>query len=205
MKKILLTAFTCCSALFAFAQTTHNVGVLAGPFRYSPAAWTIQAGDKVTFTAGSLHPLLEVDEATWNANGDVAKSGGFSCSSTCTLDFPNVGTYYYVCPNHVSNSTPMKGKIVVEAPTGIQNESFSSNGLKLFPNPAKGTFSIQFAQATSVESVQILGSSGMVVMQQTVGKTLSQHQVDVSGLQAGLYQVVINTGSQKLLQKLVVE
>ena len=204
-KTFLLINISLLTLLFdCFAQTTYNVNIVAASFSYNPKMLSIQIGDKVAIQASATYPLQEVEESTWNANENTPKTDGVACTSTCTTTFNNAGVYYFVCASQVA-AHYMKLTITVTNPLGIQTETFSSNGLKLFPNPAKGKLNIEFAQPTVIESVQILNMNGIVALEQHIEQSLSNYQADISNLKAGLYQVVINSGGKKLLQKLVVE
>jgi len=87
--------------------------VTSAGFTFSPADLTINAGDSVQWQLDSIHNVLEVNQATWNANGNTSKAGGFSTGfggGTVKLDTP--GTYFYVCSPHAFQG--MKGKITVQ-------------------------------------------------------------------------------------------
>lgn len=83
-------------------------------FTFSPAELTIAAGDTVQWQLANIHNVVEVTEATWNANGTTPKPEGFSTQlggGSVTFDTP--GTYFYVCSPHAFQG--MKGKVIVNA------------------------------------------------------------------------------------------
>ncbi|MBM4345389.1 MAG: hypothetical protein FJ100_18615 [Deltaproteobacteria bacterium] len=85
-------------------------------FAFDPADVTLNAGDSVEFALEAFHNAVEVDEATWMANGDTAKANGFKVEFGGTptkVAFAKAGVYYYVCTPHVA-SKKMKGKITVK-------------------------------------------------------------------------------------------
>lgn len=81
-------------------------------FTFSPAEITINAGDSVQWQIANIHTVVEVTEATWNANGNTAKADGFSLPlGGGTVTFATPGTYFYVCGPHAAQG--MKGKVIV--------------------------------------------------------------------------------------------
>ena len=93
---------------------TEKVGT--SNFAFVPAALQISVGDSVEFKLEGFHNALEVDQATWDADGVVAKTGGFLVEfggAAKVVKFSAAGTYYYVCEPHVASSK-MKGKVTVK-------------------------------------------------------------------------------------------
>ncbi|RPI23044.1 MAG: hypothetical protein EHM61_20725 [Acidobacteria bacterium] len=89
---------------------THTVNDVG--FTFNPATVTITAGDSVQWQIASIHNVVEVTEATWNANGNTPKAGGFSTTfGGGTVQFNTPGTYWYVCSPHASAG--MKGRVIV--------------------------------------------------------------------------------------------
>jgi plastocyanin len=88
--------------------------VSASGLTYTPSDITICVGDDINFAIGGSHNAVEVDLATWNANGTTS-NGGFSLPfGGGTVTFNTVGTFYYVCTPHASAG--MKGKVTVINP-----------------------------------------------------------------------------------------
>ncbi len=82
-------------------------------FSFSPSNITIAVGDTVNFVLDPMHNVVEVSQATWNANGNTS-NGGFSLGfGGGTVIFALAGTYYYVCAPHAASG--MKGIINVVA------------------------------------------------------------------------------------------
>jgi plastocyanin len=83
-------------------------------FAFSPPDLTITAGDSVRWTIEGIHNVIEVTQATWNANGNTARAGGFSTPfGGGTVAFNAPGTFWYVCSPHSADG--MKGTITVNA------------------------------------------------------------------------------------------
>jgi plastocyanin len=203
MKKLLLNTFTVtCLTLSVQAQTTHTITISG--LTYVPASLTINESDKVIISASGNHPLLEVSKATYDSDGNTALAGGFSGTTAQTITFSEVGDYYFVCTRH--SDLGMKGMIKVVRPTGLFNETSSSskNGVKIYPNPAASDLMIQLEQATIVQNISLVNAQGIEVSNQAINSSITSHTLNVSGLESGLYQVVISTPEKKIYNKVVV-
>jgi len=130
--------FTFIAVLLMFSLTEisakneiTNVG-----FTFSPASLTLASGENVTFVLEDMHNVIEVSQATWNANGNTALPGGFTLpfggGELLPAQLP-VGTHYYVCGPHAASG--MKGVIIVSTSTGIE-DSPGQTDISIFPNPA---------------------------------------------------------------------
>ncbi|HMD13089.1 MAG TPA: hypothetical protein VKI62_00545, partial [Bacteroidota bacterium] len=64
---------TLTSLSFSATHTVTNSNV----FTFTPDTITINLGDTVIFSLGSIHSAREVTQATWNANGNTS-NGGFN-------------------------------------------------------------------------------------------------------------------------------
>jgi len=92
----------------AMTFTVTNQG-----FDFSPDSFDVRPGDTVTWTLENIHNVVEVTEATYNANGNTPKAGGFSLPfGGGSFTFNTAGTYFYVCSPHAFEG--MRGKITVK-------------------------------------------------------------------------------------------
>lgn len=126
--------------LSAKTYTITNSG-----YTFVPDSISINIGDQVTFSLGSMHNAVEVSQATWDAGGNTS-NGGFSVPyGGGTVTFSTTGTYYYVCQPHAHLG--MKGIIVVNnTPTAILNAGTETNSdLFIFPNPARDHVNLSFS------------------------------------------------------------
>lgn len=137
---------------FLPAGATIHVVVNAGN-TFSPSSLTINLGDTVNFSINSLHTVIEVSEATWNANGSTPLPGGFSRpAGGGMVVITSTGVHYYVCDNH--NFSGMKGTITVDPPTGVGDEpaprtfSLAPN----YPNPFNPSTELRFTLARTADT-----------------------------------------------------
>lgn len=115
--RILLALALLLQGAYSFAAVTS---ISNSGFTFTPASVTITAGDTVVFAIGGTHNAIEVDQSTYNANGNTPLGGGFTVPfGGGMLTGLSVGTHYYVCGNHFSMG--MKGIIIVQAAVVIPN------------------------------------------------------------------------------------
>ncbi|MBK7381951.1 MAG: T9SS type A sorting domain-containing protein [Flavobacteriales bacterium] len=161
------------------AQTITSSG-----FNWVPAELTVTAGTPIAVTVTGNHVMREVSEDTWNANGTTS-NGGFEYSSgthTLTLDVP--GTYWYVCVTHINSG--MKGKIIVEANTGL-NEGEATLDLTLSPNPANQDFTVT-SDPSKASAIALMDLQGRQVLRQHL---TGNDRIVVGQLPEGNYVAVI--------------
>jgi plastocyanin len=91
-------------------------------FTFSPDTMTVNLGEVINFTLGSTHNAVEVDEATFLADGNTS-NGGFNFGFGAVASFTplNAQTYYYVCQPHVNAG--MKGVIIVNNLNGCTDSA----------------------------------------------------------------------------------
>ncbi len=175
-------------SVFPATHTVTNSG-----FTFSPDTLTINFGDTVIFSLGSIHSAREVTQATWNAN-DSNSNGGFNTPfGGGTVIPPHTGIYYYVCANHFFMG--MKGTIMVVQPTDVRGtlqtipREFSL--MQNYPNPFNPRTVIQYE--LPVESKIVLTVSD--VQGKMVARLIDQIQPagyrsvewNPAGLASGIY------------------
>ncbi|HEX7414789.1 MAG TPA: T9SS type A sorting domain-containing protein [Bacteroidia bacterium] len=197
MKKLFISAF----ALYSGFALCNTVTIVNSGSTFSPATVTITVGDTVKFTLTSIHNGLEVSQATWNANGTTALSGGFLTPFGGGFVLPaqlTVGTHYYVCQNHASMG--MKGVIIVQSAAGIETVNTQYPALSIYPNPSNGLFNLKISQFDNA-SIAIYNTIGDCVHRQIA--TSANCQIDVADLAEGIYTMSI-INNEGLVNKRVV-
>jgi plastocyanin len=186
MKKIYVLLLACFGLnLSTTLATTHTIDISG--VTYSPSALNAVVGDEVVIMASGSHPLVEVNQTTWDANGNTAMSGGFGThTSTFTFTLTEVGVIYYVCSNHVSMG--MKGMITVDINTDISSQNITA--LQLFPNPVvDGTFNLKGEKELLEESVlELYSVNGQLVHSFEITDASMTLNVQVA---AGTYTAVL--------------
>lgn len=166
---------------------------------FTPSLITINLGDTVVFQIAGNHNVVEVTEATWNANGNTS-NGGFTLPFGGGTYVPNqVKTYYFVCQPHASMG--MKGRIIVNSSTGLFNPLSVASELKVYPNPMIDHFTIETTQ--TAERLEMVDASGRVVY--AINHPELNREIEVSGLKSGSYALILVTGENRRRQVLIVE
>jgi plastocyanin len=165
-----------------------NVGLT-----FSPASLTITSGENVTFVLESMHNVVEVSQATWNANGNTALPGGFSLPFGGGELLPaklTVGTHYYVCNPHADLG--MKGVIIVSTATGLEDIPGQTD-ISIFPNPAIDLITVRAGKYLLGAQYSLTDQYGR---QMLVGKIDSETiSINISQLNNGIY--LLNVAGQK--------
>ena len=175
-------------ALFGQTITQSN-------FSFNPNVLTVTAGTEITITLGSPHTFTQVSQATWNANGSTPLPGGFNFNAgthQLTLDIP--GTYYYVCVPHAGMG--MKGQIIVESNTGIEDGSTPVT-FTIAPNPANDLLTVT-ADPSKASVVKLMDLSGREVLAQ---RLTGNDRISISQLPEGNYVAVVLGADGSMLEQ----
>jgi plastocyanin len=188
MKKLILSLFLL-AGLSGFSKTwtIKNTGT-----NFTPAVLTIETGDTVKFTIGSMHDAVEVSKDIWDADEASPLLNGFQLPMGGGIILPAklaVGIHYYVCTPHVSLG--MKGTIIVLGPSNVPETQFPP--ISLFPNPVNDQLGVK-------TSVELIGSNYIIFdgtgKQVSAGKLENEESnLDLHGLSSGIY--FLQTNSQK--------
>lgn len=203
MKKVVLPALLACISLGALAQKAlHQVSTASGDF--DPATLSIEQGDTVLFTVTGTHTATQVSEATYLANGTTPLAGGFNISAGVQkVVFNEEGTVYYICIPHVQFG--MKGTIVVGTPLSIGASPALVNGIKVYPNPAQSSVTVQFPEVTQVQSISLMNAQGGEVLREAINGSISSRMINTADLEKGVYQVLISSPNKRYASKIVVQ
>ncbi|WP_284650834.1 PQQ-dependent sugar dehydrogenase [Flavobacterium terrisoli] len=102
---------------------------------------------------------------------------------------------------YVANS----GTIYKLIDTSLGTDSFSQNGLRMYPNPANNELFIKSENNIVLSSLKIIDLTGKIILLQNLNDA-ETNMVNVSGIAKGMYLVEIGSQSGKYFQsKLVVE
>jgi len=177
MKALVLPCMLASASLMA--QTTHTISTVGTSF--SPALVNAVEGDEIDLTIAAPHTFTQVDEATWNANGNTPNGGYNFSAGSHSFTVTEPGTIWYVCSPHASMG--MKGRIVVSINTGV--DELGSDGIALAPNPA--TDVVRFTGLAGTVQADLFDTKGARVLSRTV----ANGTLDVSSMLPGSYVCVV--------------
>jgi plastocyanin len=187
MKKIYLISILTV-ALQAMASATTYTITTSG-FTFSPGTVNANVGDTILFNVNfSMHSVVQVSSATWNANGSTPLSGGFAnysgTSYQVVMTQADAGTVYYVCSIHVA-LYGMKGKIIVAGGNGMEN--IPTPVVHPYPNPSRQVLHLMSSFTGNV-SYTITDLLGQTVRQGTeFAMEQGMMMLDVSTIPDGIY------------------
>lgn len=209
MKKIYLILF----ATFIISSLKATMFfVVPGPGNvWSPTLTTVSLNDQVQFGVSATHPVNQVSQATWIANGTTTLAGGFGSHQTpftITITATTASTIFFVCPNHVG--VGMKGMIVFPGgSTGLS--SFINSQLvqvNLFPNPASNEVNVTVPSNLSDVSLKLIGINGQQMELPTSSVLNAQNAVYTAVLPNsignGVYFIEISTANGRVYKKIVI-
>lgn len=203
MKKtiLLFALFSALTAGFGATREITNSG-----FDFSPGAITINLGDDVKFILESNHNAREVSQATWNANGSTALSGGFSVAfggGSVPASKLTAGIHYYVCSPHASSG--MKGTITVINTTGIA-DNLLKEGISVYPNPSNGKFQLTINNPSSAKNYDlgIYDALGNKVYSKSDLLQSNTINVELPDRPKGPYFIRLYNGKEAYFRKIVI-
>jgi plastocyanin len=206
--KIILTLIAAVG-LYDFIMA-GTVTVTNSGFTFVPDEITVNQGDTVVFSLGSIHNAVEVSKATWDANGNTP-DGGFSLGfggGQVIMDTP--GIFYYVCQPHASLG--MKGIInVTGTATSVEEEGDISNSskdiLSFYPNPVSDMMTLSFVvQRNSSISLNLVNITGQTVQNFVRGfynKGSYSKSINLGYLSPGMYFIVFEYGYKDVVRPLL--
>ncbi len=204
MKRITLLMMLLSAGISAYATkwTITNVG-----FTFSPALITINAGDTVIFSINSIHEVVEVSEATWNANNNTPLNGGFSTDPGGGTILPSKlteGTHFYVCMPHASLG--MKGKIIVQGSTATEDIHFPAE-IAVYPNPSNGQFQVIMdnIQSSRQYDLDVYNSEGKRVYFKSRSELEVVNAIDLSGTEKGIYILNLRDDRKTYSKKIIIQ
>jgi plastocyanin len=200
MKKITILFI----AFFAYSATltAGSFTVTISGTMYDPDLTTVNIGDNVTISASTMHPLVQVDKATWLINGATPMTGGWGTkTATYVFNATAADTIYFVCGNH--HSLGMKGRIIVQPITGIKDLSVNESGISLYPNPVSSAATLLFNKIDVNKAiVNVYDITGQMVEKNVLsGNGSFSRTIDVSTLNNGIYFIAVLEGDNKYVKK----
>jgi hypothetical protein len=92
----------------------------------------------------------------------------------------------------------------VNVPLGTLGvDDFSLRSSEIFPNPSKGLFTIE--TKTTLESINVYSQTGVLVKTINLGLgSLESFEIDLQGLQTGVYLLELQNASEKSWKKILI-
>jgi len=153
---------------------------------------------------------------TFDAQGSVltcaSPTAGVYKPASLNLDtfagFNQQGNWQFGFKDVVAGNTGTVNSIDLEVCTQtlvpLANETFSFEDFALYPNPNNGTFAIQFnSNSSSNVKVEVFDIEGRMIFDKEFENSgVFSENIELRGVQSGLYLVRINDGSKRVVRKI---
>jgi len=192
-----------------FCYSTIHTIVNSGT-TFVPSTININLGDTVKFVLESIHNVVEVSEATWNANQSTSNGGFVLPFGGGTLVLSEIKKYYYVCQPHASFG--MKGTITVLQPTDVinKNEKIADEFVlhQNYPNPfnpeTEITFSIPATELVTLKVYNLLGQEVQTLIDEV--KPLGTYNIkwNAENKSSGIYFYQLKSSSHVQTKRMII-
>lgn len=197
-----------------------TVNATAGPF-----AVTSQN------TTGVVWPISSSQTVTWNVAGTTVNSintaqvnillstdNGLTFPTTIIANTPNDGSEAIIVPSNLSNNC----RLMIQAVQNIYyavnttkfaitpalaNTTFELDNFVLYPNPNNGSFKISFNSDSSNDvKISINDIRGRKIFNKSyTNNGLFNENIELDKIQAGIYLVTVQNGTNKTVKRIVIE
>jgi len=100
---------------------------------------------------------------------------------------------------NVCSSATMNLSVLIN-PTSVEDNSIDSP-LSIFPNPSHDFLNVNLPNDETISSIQILNSLGSIVYEvNNIQKINSNHRIDISNLEIGMYFIKIGNKVSKFIK-----
>lgn len=199
-----------------------TVSTAAGPFTV-----TSQNAAGVVWNTGTSQTI------TWNvANTNAAPvntanvmillstDGGLTFPHTLTAGTPNNGSYTFNVPGGLGTSSTARimikavdnvflnvntANFTINSSLGTSETEKAEAGIRIYPNPSKGIFTIEAEGANSISYTVFAMDGKLVNATKEVKGGKIREEVNLSFLPSGVYIVQVDKDGQKISKKLIIK
>ncbi len=159
----------------------------------------IMAGDTVNFTDLSLgNPTKWI----WNFYGGTPAGSGSQNPSNIVYEQDGTYDVQLLVKNAYGSNTVLKTGYIIVGQVKVP-EFNRNNGVVIFPNPSNGKFKIYMQNLQSDRiNISVTNAVGMLVSTKEFPGNTQSFEMDLRGLEKGLYFVRINDGRNTINRKI---
>ncbi len=188
--------------------TIANNGVFAFPTGQNMVTFTIENAGTANLTIGTI-VLLGTNASDFSVTQptQTTVTGGQSTTFSVTLNNSTVaGTKSASISIPSNNATTPNYTISISGVTALPNR-LTIGELKIYPNPSNGIFRIKITGEVSRTLVATLYDSKGVFVSEIKTETNQEGiaDIDLSHLSAGMYQIILQVGKEKIAQKIIID
>ncbi|WP_293889867.1 zinc-dependent metalloprotease [Flavobacterium sp.] len=152
-------------------------------------------------------PAQDVEDYDCPAAGDVVGCTGDYALTMNYMDYVNDACMYMFTANQATRMLAWYNAIANQFKTNVLgNESFLQNDFSIYPNPSKGSFTIQFKDMMNSYSVEVYDVTGKTIYENNYDQSSNLAQVvNLDNATSGVYFVNIKSDKGIVTKKLVIE
>ncbi len=156
--------------------------------------WSITSNDYVSFTRADVR---------------LPRSCGLEATVTLdidTFDINNIGdnTVTVTATDTEGNTTVCEAIVTVEGTLSVE-DVLVENAFELYPNPASDRITLRYTGDKSLENASIIDLNGKLINTIDLKDMQSEKNIDVAKLASGIYFIRINSVSNSIVKKLVIQ
>ena len=207
----------------ATATMTATVDITKGPFAVTSQAttgisyvggstqtvsWNVASTSALT-GADKVDILLSTDVNGNSTTFSTVLATGVLNNSSATVVLPNIASstcrFMVKASANIFFAVNAANFAITAAP--MANEEFSLANFSLYPNPNKGSFTVQFdSSSTNAIDIAVHDLRGRSIFERKYSNTgLFSQNIELNGMQTGVYLVTIKDGDKKVVKKVVIE
>ena len=153
-------------------------------------------------------PSQSVEDYNCPAAGSVAGcvSGEYALTMNY-LDYVNDACMYMFTANQATRMQAWYNSIASQFKTNVLgNESFLQNDFSIYPNPSKGSFTIQFKDLMNSFSVEVFDVTGKTIYENNFEQSSDLVQaINLQNTTSGVYFINVKSDKGIVTKKLVIE
>lgn len=199
-----------------------TVSTAAGPFTVSSqnaagVVWDIGTPQTITWNVANTN-AAPVNTA--NVTILLSKDGGLTFPHTLVASTPNNGSYAFNVPGGLGTTSTARIMIkaidnvflnvnttnfTINSTLGISEAEKAESGIKIYPNPSKGIFTIE-TEASNGMTYTVFAMDGKLVnAKKELKGSKIREEVNLSYLPSGVYLIQVEKDGQKISKKLIIK
>jgi hypothetical protein len=193
---------------------THELGHffnLAHTFQACDGANCANSGDRICDTPPTNQPRYDCNAA--DSPPDPAVSG--QALSTCGelqltmnyMDYVQDACMYMFTAGQATRMLAWYNSIASQlTTTALANETFLENQFSIYPNPNKGSFTIEFKELANSFSVEVYDVTGKTIFENNYDQSANPSQlINLDNVNRGIYFINVKSDKGLVTKKLVIE
>ncbi len=206
------------SSIWGFDTTQASLNDMVnvpGIKAQNPIPYIIQQADLGTWITIPMLPIVSlpagmyvavIEQSAGNANNQELRIGRATDIEELQPYGNNFSSMVYA-----NDATPAWGNIFAQpmirmnlyVPTGL-NENVKAFESSIVPNPSNGLFTIRLNKQTAISSIQVYNLIGKQLRTLSIGEVTQQIDMNLAGLDKGVYFVQINSKGRRVVEKVVI-